>query len=150
MKLGLFPWVGAIYETTRDGRDVAIYSSSPLDGSVELDDNDYFKSGDLIAGFHRAQKRRVDRIPVQPSTVPGEGDGVAVQNDDFQDQFGQGNRYRIRPEFVIHPHESSYETLGRIGHVRRGNTWEKYLQLSCKKSRYRQPRIPYKYLTNSH
>jgi hypothetical protein len=141
MKLGLFPLVRWQWEKTQDASDVVLYSRSPLDGSVELYTNEYFKSGHLIAGFHRAQQRRGGGIPVRLTTVPQEGDGVAVQNDNLQGQVGQGNRYGMGPEFVIHTHQSSYKTLGRIRDV--PNTGEKYLKLSCKKSRYRQPRLPY-------
>jgi hypothetical protein len=108
--------------------------------------HEYFMSDRLIAGFHEAgtalQRERVG-IPVQPRNVPEEGNGDAVPNDALQDQVGQGTRHRIRPDFVIHGQQSSYETLGSIGHVRRGDTLERYLKLSCQKSRYRQPRLSY-------
>jgi hypothetical protein len=113
---------------------------------VELYENEYVTSGGLGAGFRgerTTQQNQDDEIPVQPTTVPEEGDGVAGPNEDLQDQVGQGNRNRPRPDFVIHTQGSPYETLGRIRVVGSGITRKKYLELKCKKSRYRQPRLPY-------
>jgi hypothetical protein len=114
-----------------------LIANSAADGSVELYENEYFKdSTGLVARFRgerTTQQNQDDEILVQPTTVPEEGDGVGGPNEDLQDQVGQGNRNRPRPDFVIHIHGSPYQTLGRIGVVGRGITQEKYLELKCKK-----------------